>query len=89
MIAFEALYLKGEKEVRSKGRTIAIACSTLLGKNESERERIKKLMLNAYKIRYSIVHGSYKDSREQDKLIVDLMPGMENLLRESIKRFLD
>jgi hypothetical protein len=88
MIAFEALYLKGEKEVRSKGRTIAIACSILIGKNETERERIKNVMLTAYKTRNMIVHGSSKFSSEQVYALIDLISKVENLLRESIKHFI-
>ncbi|MHC3130307.1 MAG: hypothetical protein IBV52_09560 [Candidatus Bathyarchaeota archaeon] len=39
-------------------KIIAIACSTLLGKNNEEREEIKDYLSRAYSMRNCIVHGS-------------------------------
>jgi len=96
MIAFEALFLKGEKGVPSKGKLIAIACSTLLGKKEEKREEIKQTLVEAYSIRNCIVHGSeYPRMKPDDKgeVIVDTLPDLvsevEDYLRESIKKLLD
>jgi hypothetical protein len=48
MIAFEALFLKGEKATPSSGQIVAVACSILLGKNNEEREEIKGFLTKAY-----------------------------------------
>jgi len=96
MIAFEALFLKGERGVPSKGKLIAVACSTLLGKNEEEREEIKQTLVKAYSIRNCIVHGSEYPRMEQDDkgdVYVDTLPDLvskvEDYLRESIIKLLD
>lgn len=96
MIAFEALFLKGEKGGSSKGKLIAIACSTLLGKNEGEREEIKQTLVKAYSFRNCIVHGSEYPRIEQTgnrdvgiDTLPDLVSKVEDYLRESIVKFLD
>ena len=96
MIAFEALFLKGEKGVPSKGKVIAVACSILLGKNEEERQEIKRTLSEAYSTRNSIVHGSEYSRIESDskgEVYVDTLPDLvskvEDYLRESIKKLLD
>jgi len=96
MIAFEALFLKGEKGVPSKGEVIAVACSVLLGKNEERRQEIKRTLSEAYSIRNSIVHGSEYSRIESDskgEVYVDTLPDLvskvEDYLRESIKKLLD
>jgi len=91
MIAFEALFLKGEKGGVSSGKVIAVACSTLLGENEEEREEIKLTLAEAYKIRNYVVHGSeYPQPKLEDVYyLADLVFKVENYLRESIKKLLD
>lgn len=96
MIAFEALFLKGEKGGPSPGRIVAVACSTLLGKNEKEREEIKHTLLEAYSARNHIVHGSeYPRLKPMDNgdVLIDtlseLVSKVDDYLRESIKRFLN
>ena len=96
MIAFEALFLKGEKGGPSPGKIVAVACSTLLGKNEEEREEIKYTLAKAYSVRNCIVHGSeYPRMEPVDKgdVYVDTLPDLiskvEDYLRESIKKLLD
>jgi len=96
MIAFEALFLKGEKRVPSKGKLIAVACSVLLGKNEEKRGKIKQTLAKAYSIRNSIVHGSEYPRIESDdkgEVYIDTLPDLvsqvEDYLRESIKKILD
>ncbi len=96
MIAFEALFLKGERKIPVKGKVIAIACSTLLGKSEEEREEIKRTLIEAYSIRNCIVHGSEYSRSESDEKgevymdpLPDLVSEVEDYLRESIKKLLD
>lgn len=90
MIAFEALFLRGEKAV-STGQIIAIACSTLLGKTDAEREEISQLLTEAYSIRNYIVHGSeYKKMKSDDAFYIeDFVSNVEDYLRESIKKLLN
>jgi hypothetical protein len=94
MIAFEALFLKGEKVGLSSGIVIAVACSSLLGRNEQEREYIRKTLTKAYKIRNCIVHGSAynriaKDGKNYFDTLPDLVSKAEDYLRESIRKLLD
>ena len=87
MIAFEALFLKGEKAVTSASQVIAVACSALLGKSDEEREEIKSFLIRAYSIRNHIVHGAEykKPSIEMSEFVSKI----EDYLRESIKKLLD
>lgn len=95
MIAFEALFLRGEKAGTSSGQIVAIACSTLLGKSDEEREEIRRFLAKAYSIRNCIVHGSeyeelvvYKD-KEKEYDLDGFVYKIEEYLRESIKKLLD
>jgi len=90
MIAFEALFLKGEKAA-STGQIIAIACSTLLGKSDEEREEIRQFMIKAYSVRNCIVHGSEypKPFVKKKYEMNEFVSKIEDYLRESIKKLLD
>jgi hypothetical protein len=58
MIAFESLFLRGERGNVPHGRIIAVGCSCLLGKNEGQRLEIESFLTEAYRIRNCVVHGS-------------------------------
>jgi len=75
------------KTQSNKGVSLAaIACSILLGRNEKEREEIRKSLTKAYSMRNSIVHGAeYK--KESDML--EFVAQIEEYLRGSIKKLLD
>ena len=95
MIALEALFLKGEADGAPSGIIIAIACSTLIGKNQYDRKKIKDTLMKAYKLRNKIVHGSEferikTDSKTGSKVnvLAELILEVENYLRESIKKLL-
>jgi hypothetical protein len=70
MIAFEALVFEGEGS-ESKGRTIAIANSMLIGENEKERRRIRTRLLEAYRVRNVIIHSLKKDYSLTDELVLE------------------
>jgi len=91
MIAFEALFLRGEKAMRPAGRIVAIACSILLGKNDEEREEIRRLLTKAYSIRNCIVHGAeYKKPYLKSEYgLLEFVPKIEDYLRASIKKLLE
>ena len=82
MIAFEALYFPDEKAELSY--RLAFRCAYFLGKDESERQKIFKLLRNAYEMRSKIVHGRNLNSESVRELSIEL----EELLRKSIKKFL-
>lgn len=86
MIAFEALFLKGERHAQSRGRIIAIACSTLLGRNNQEREEIKNTLKSAYSMRNTIIHGG---EYNKDLNPFEIVEDISEYLRESIIKFLD
>lgn len=93
MIAFETLFIRGERTRAQYGMIIAIACSTLLGKNEEEREKIRSFLSKAYSIRNKIVHGQEFSEpiiirgKQYDLSLFVLI--IEDHLRDSIKRLLD
>jgi len=91
MIAFEALFLKGEKAVSPAGQIVATACSILLGKNDEEREEIRRFLTKAYSVRNCIVHGSeyQKPIINKEYDIPEFVSKIEDYLRESIKKLLD
>lgn len=91
MIAFEALFLRGEKAMRSTGQIVAIACSTLLGRNDEEREEIRSFLTKAYSIRNCIVHGAeyQKPYIKKEYYMDEFVSKIEDYLRESIKKLLD
>jgi hypothetical protein len=92
MIAFEALFLKGEKTGASSGQIVAVACSHLLGKNDEERDKIRYSLGHAYSIRNRIVHGSEYVPIVEDNIVVedlsDIVSEIEDYLREAIKKLL-
>ena len=92
IIAFEALFIRGEK-IKIIGERIASDCSRLIGETEKDQEKIKEFLSKAYRIRNSIVHGSeypqvieYQDYRYFLGAFVFFI---EDYLRRSIKRSLD
>ena len=92
MIAFESLFLKGKTAPSNAGQFIGLGCSMLLGKNGKEREEINEFLVEAYKIRNKIVHGSefitsIKIHRKTWK-IEDFVSQLQKYLRESIMRLM-
>lgn len=82
MIAFESLVFEGEQS-GSKGKTIAIAVSMLIGKNEKERRQINDKISECYTLRNKIVHGSEKEVERE--LILEL----SDYFRRSLKKLLN
>jgi hypothetical protein len=82
MIAFEALFSKkGETgEFRHK---LSTRVSRLLKQNYEERKEIAKIMKEIYDKRSTIIHG------ERDNLTLEFINLVEDLLRASIKSFLE
>ena len=91
MIAFEALFSRKEIEGANPREKIANGCSDLLGKNNEEKEEIRRFLLKARSVRDLIVHGSeYKIEgivKEYD--MFSFVWKLEGYLRESIKKLLD
>lgn len=91
IIALEILFLKGEEALSHKGTVIGIGCSMLLGRNNEEREQIRKVLKKAYSIRNDIVHGSeFKVPIIADKeyILTEFINKVENYLRESLNKLL-
>jgi hypothetical protein len=91
MIAFESLFLKGEKSNVQHGKTIAVGCSCLLGSDEEQREEIESFLIEAYSIRNRIVHGTEyaKPKVKREYEMYEFVSRIEDYLRESLKRLLD
>jgi len=82
-IGFEALFLKGE-QFSSKGQTIGLAVSMLLGKNMDHRDEISNAIKLGYIQRNRMVHGRDYDKKLVNNITFDL----ESLLRKSILKFI-
>lgn len=91
MIAFEALYLAEEQELSYK---IATRAAYLLGDTAERRRFIYSLLRNAYTIRSKLVHGGdipreVKIAGSHSLEISEFVFEVEDILRESIKKFMD
>jgi hypothetical protein len=88
VIAFEALFTKGEK-IGFKRDVISVACSMLLGKNQREREKIRGTLNDAYTIRNAIVHGAdFREKLKEGQFLHDFVAEVEDILRQSIKKLI-
>lgn len=81
VIAFEALLFKGGENTELLYR-LRLRTSKLLKKEYEERMKIKNRLNEVYRLRSSIVHG------ETYKLDIDLINECENILRETLRRYL-
>jgi hypothetical protein len=91
MIAFEALYLEQEQELAFK---LATRVAYLIGDTTEKRAFIFQVMKAAYNLRSNEVHGGdlpekIKITREKSLELSDFVIEVENILRESIKKFID
>lgn len=88
VIAFEALFTKGEK-MGSKRDVVSVACSMLLGKNQREREKIRETLNDAYTIRNAIVHGAdFRAKLKKGQFLHDFVVEVEDILRQSIRKII-
>ena len=85
-IGFEALFLKGGhiRTGMGKGELIGLACSMLLGQNNRDRNKISKVLREAFDCRNKLVHGAKVDMLKKWKIFSDL----EEYLRKSILRLI-
>lgn len=91
MIAFEALYLGEEQELSYK---IATRAAYLLGDTPERRALIYSILRNAYVIRSKLVHGGdipkeVKIGKNLSFNTLDFVFEVEEILRQSIKKFMD
>lgn len=85
-IGYEALFLKGEG-VRSNlgiGRIVGLACSMLLGEDESERNKISDLISKTFGIRNRLVHGRHVEADE----MIRVHTHFREYLRQSILKLM-
>lgn len=91
LIAFESLFLRGEKGGIQPSLIVATCCSALLGTNDKERAEISNFLTRAYSIRNCIVHGSEYQKpfvyKEYD--LVRFVSRISDYLSVSIGKYLD
>lgn len=93
MIAFEALFLKGNEQQELSYR-LGLRTAVLLEETSKSKQDVFKNMRTAYNLRSLVVHGkSYekikKDLEQKHKNINEFIFKIEGYLRNSIKRFID
>lgn len=93
MIAFEALFLKGNEDQELNYR-LALRTAVLLTESSGFREEIFKSMKTAYKLRSLVVHGKnfyrlQQDLESKHKSINQFIVNIEEYLRAAIKKFLE
>jgi len=93
MIAFEALFLKGNEDQELNYR-LALRTAVLLGESKESKEEVFKNMKTAYKLRSLVVHGKNfdklkKELEEKHKNVNEFILKIEEYLRKAIKQFLE
>ena len=85
----EALFLGGEyqKSDLGMGQVIGLACSMLIGKENTERKGIRNTIESGFNLRNKVVHG-YDIDYNRRKRMDEILPDFENSLRRSILRLL-
>jgi hypothetical protein len=88
-IAFEVLFLLGEKQHSDlgMGQIIGLACSMLIGENKTERTTIFKLIEKGFGLRNKVVHGVHLNTNQISQ-INKIIPNLEEYLRRSILRLI-
>lgn len=86
-IAFEALFLQGKRYRAPMGQVIGLACSMLLGKENTERIEIRKTIESGFDIRNKVVHGHDIDENLR-KSINEILQDFKNYLSRSILKLL-
>ncbi len=88
-IAMEALFLGGEyqKSDLGMGQVIGLACSMLIGKENTERKHIRNTIESGFNLRNKVVHG-YDIDYNRRKSMDEILPDFEDCLRRSILRLL-
>ena len=85
-IAFEALFLKGERKKRnySMGTYLGKLCSNLIAETIEDKKKISTLVQTCYYMRNKVVHGGELKENE----IWELLPQFENCFRQSIRKII-
>lgn len=88
-IAMEALFLGGEyqRSDLGMGQVIGLACSMLIGKDNTERTEIKKTIWSGFKLRNKVVHG-YDIDENIRKSINEILQDFKDYLIRSILKLL-
>lgn len=84
MIAFEALFLKGDEEQELSYR-LSLRSAYFIGSTTEERKSIFEFIKNAYRVRSKTVHGDRIQDGGANK---EFVQQIEDKLRESIKKIL-
>jgi len=90
LIAFESLIFGGEKSsIEPAGKVIGIAIGMLLGTDKKQRDQIKSILVNAYKIRNTYVHGNLDKFTDYKEIISEITVCIEDYLRNALRRFVE
>lgn len=86
-IVLESMLLNDNRELNYR---LSLYVSALTGRDDEEREEIKKLITNGYAYRSKIVHGSFKgwENKQKKEAFLTNIASIENLLRETIIKYL-
>jgi predicted ATPase len=83
--AFESLFKNGEETSDIETR-IAVRCSQLLSKNDEEKQEIKRVFNEAYRIRNQLVNRPGSEKSEEDSDYAwDVISRTRDYLRLAIK----
>lgn len=92
MTSLEALYLREKQELSYR---LSHSCATLLGlgKTGAEKEKIRKFIMTAYRLRSNMVHGGKPKAKEIEKIdpnlkLYDFVGEISEYTRKSILKFL-
>lgn len=90
MIAFESLVFYGrDRAIEPAGEVMGISIGMLVGNNQKERSRIKKTLVEAYKLRNAKVHGNVKRLESWKRDMRQLSTEVEECLRRSLRKLVE
>jgi len=90
MIAFESFVFHGrDKTIEPAGEVVGISIGMLVGNNQKERSRIKKTLVEAYKLRNAKVHGNVKRLESWKRDMRQLSTEVEECLRRSLRKLVE
>jgi len=90
MITFESLVFHGEKKsIEPAGNVIGIAIGMLIGKNQQERDTVKKSLIKASKIRNALVHGNLEKIKKYQDDFFKTSIEIEDYLRRALRKLVE
>lgn len=77
------------RAIEPAGKVMGIALGMLIGADQSEREKIKKILQEAYSIRNAEVHGNVEQLKQYSPKIDKIRTQLESYIRRTLKKLVE